>query len=56
MYSSLWVVLTSLLSLLYLGFIYILGYFILKEVPTKKDILVTLFVAVCIIVWVVFRV
>ena len=56
MYSTLWVVLTSLLSLLYLGFIYILGYFILKEIPTKKDILVTLFVAVCIIIWVIFRV
>ena len=56
MYSTLWVVLTSLLSLLYLWFIYILGYFILKEVPSKKDILVTLFIAVCIIVWVLFRV
>ena len=56
MYSTLWVVLTSLLSLLYLWFIYILWYFILKEIPSKKDILVTLFVAVCIIVWVIFRV
>lgn len=55
MYSTLWIVLTSLLSLLYLGFIYILGYFILKEIPSKKDILVTLFVAVCIIIWVLFR-
>jgi hypothetical protein len=56
MYSTIWVILTSLLSLLYLGFIYILWYFILKEVPTKKDTLVTLFVAVCIIIWVTFRV
>ncbi len=55
MYSTLWVVLTSLLSLLYLGFIYILWYFILKEIPTKKDIIVTLFVAICIIIWVLFR-
>ncbi len=55
MYSTLWVVLTSLLSLLYLGFVYILGYFILKEIPSKKDILVTLFIAVCIITWVLFR-
>ena len=56
MYSTLWVVLTSLLSLLYLWFIYILGYFILKEVPSKKDMLVTLFIAVCIITWVIFRI
>lgn len=56
MYSTLWVVLTSLLSLLYLGFVYILWYFILKEIPSKKDILVTMFVAACIIVWVIFRV
>lgn len=55
MYSTLWVVLTSLLSLLYLGFVYILGYFILKEIPSKKDILVTLFVAICIIIWVFFK-
>ena len=56
MYSTLWVVLTSLLSLLYLGFVYMLGYFILKEVPSKKDVWVTLFVAICIIIWVLFRV
>ena len=56
MYSTLWIVLTSLLSLLYLAFIYVLGYFILKEIPSKKDILVTLFVAICIIIWVFFKV
>ena len=55
MYSSLWVILTSLLSLLYLVFIYILWYFILKEVPSKKDILVTIFVSICIIVWTIFK-
>lgn len=55
MYSSLWVVLTSLLSLLYLVFIYILWYFILKEIPSKKDILVTILVAICIIIWVIFK-
>ena len=55
MYSSLWVVLTSLLSLLYLAFIYILGYFILWEKPSKKDILVTLAVACCIIIWVLAK-
>ena len=56
MYSTLWIVLTSLLNLLYLAFIYVLGYFILKEIPSKKDILVTLFVAICIIIWVFFKV
>jgi len=55
MYSSLWVVLTSLLSLLYLAFIYVLGYFILWEKPSKKDILVTLAVACCIIIWVLAK-
>ncbi len=55
MYSSLWVVLTSLLSLLYLVFVYILWYFILWEKPTKKDIVVTFLVAVCIIIWVMFK-
>jgi drug/metabolite transporter (DMT)-like permease len=55
MFSSLWVVLTSLLSLLYLVFIYILWYFILKEVPSKKDILITIFVSICIIVWTIFK-
>ncbi len=55
MYSSLWVVLTSLLSLLYLVFIYTLSYFILKEIPKKKDVLVTIFISLCIIVWVIFK-
>lgn len=55
MYSTLWIVLTSLLSLLYLAFVYLLGYFVLKEIPTKKDVLVTLFVACCIIIWVLFK-
>ena len=55
MYSTLWVVLTSLLSLLYLVFIYILSYFILKEIPNKKDIIITIFVASYIIIWVIFK-
>ena len=55
MYSSLWVVLTSLLSLLYLVFIYILGFFILKEVPSKKDIIITFCIAICIVIWVFFK-
>jgi hypothetical protein len=55
MYTTLWVVLTSLLALLYLVFIYILWYFILKEIHSKKDIFVTIFVAICIIIWVLFK-
>ena len=56
MYSTLWIVLTSLISLLYLGFVYILGYFILKEIPSKKDIIVTLIIAICIVIWMWFKV
>lgn len=55
LYSILWVVATSLLSLLYLVFVYILSYFILKETPSKKDIAVTFIVAVCIIVGMYFK-
>lgn len=55
MYSSLWVVVTSLIGLLYLVFIYLLWYFLLKDIPSKKDIIVTIFVAICIVVWVLFK-
>jgi len=55
MYTSLWIVATSLISLLYLWFVYFFWYLILKEVPSKKDILVTLFVAFCIIIWIIFK-
>jgi hypothetical protein len=55
MFSTLWIVLTSLLSLLYLVFIYILWYFILKEIPKNKDIIITILVAFCIIIWVYFK-
>jgi len=56
MYSSFWVVLTNLISLLYLIFIYILGYLFLKDIPSKKDILVTIFIAICIVIWVFFKI
>lgn len=55
MYSNLWVVTTSLLSLLYILFIYILWYFILKEKPTKKDLIITWLVVICIIIWLYFK-
>ena len=56
MYSTLWVITTSLLSLLYLVFVYILGYFILKEIPSKKDVLITILVSTCILVGMLFKV
>ena len=56
MYSTLWVVTTSLLSLLYLVFIYIFWYIILKEIPGKKDIIIAVLVSICIVVWVLFKV
>ncbi len=55
MYSSLWVVLTSLLSLLYLWFVYIISYFVLKEIPSRKDIIVTIIVSIFIIIWIIFK-
>lgn len=55
MYSSLWVVLTSLISLFYLGFVYLLSYLILNEKASKKDVVIAILVSICIIVWVVFK-
>lgn len=55
LFSTLWIILTSLLSLTYLVFVYMLSYLILKEIPSKKDVLVTLFVVLCVIIWVIFR-
>lgn len=56
MYSTLWIVATSLISLLYLVFVYILWYLILKEIPAKKDIIITILVSICIIIWMWFKV
>jgi len=56
LYSTLWVVATSLISLLYLVFVYILWYLFLKDIPSKKDILVTIFVVFSVIVWIYFKV
>lgn len=55
MYSSLWIIATSLLMLLYLVFIYILWFIFLKEIPSKKDIIITLFVSIFIIIWILFK-
>lgn len=56
MYSSLGVVTTSLLSLLYLVFIYIFWYLLLKEIPSKKDVLIAIWVSICIVIWMLFKV
>jgi len=55
LYSTMWVVATSLISLLYLVFVYILWYFFLKDIPSKKDILITIFVVLCVITWLYFK-
>ncbi len=55
MYSTLWIVTTSLLSLLYLVFVYIIWFFILKEIPSKKDIIITILVSICIMIWMYFK-
>lgn len=55
MYSTLWVVITSLLSLLYLVFVYMFWYIILKEIPTKKDVIIAILVSLCIIIWMLFK-
>lgn len=55
MYSSLWVVITSLLSLLYLVFIYMFWYIILKEIPSKKDVIIAILVSICIVIWYYFK-
>jgi thiol:disulfide interchange protein len=55
MYKTLWVVTTSLLSLLYLIFIYFFWYLILWEKPTRKDVFITIFVSICIFIGVMFK-
>lgn len=55
MYSTLWIVTTSLLSLLYLIFVYIIWFFVLKEIPSKKDIVITVLVSLCIMIWMYFK-
>lgn len=55
MYSTLWIVTTSLLSLLYLVFVYLFGFLFLWERPTKKDIVITILVSLCIIIWMYFK-
>jgi len=55
MYTELWVVATSLISLLYLVFVYFFWYLILKETPSKKDIMIAILVAACIFIWMIFK-
>lgn len=56
MYISLWIITTSLISLLYLVFVYLLWYIFLKEIPSKKDIFVSVFVIICIFIWMYFKI
>lgn len=55
MYTQLWVVATSLISLLYLVFVYLFWYIILKETPSRKDIIIAVLVAGCIFIWMIFK-
>ncbi len=55
MFKTFWVILTSLIGLLYLVFAFLFSYIFLKESPWKKDVIVTSLVSVCIIIWVLFR-
>lgn len=49
-YGSLGVVVTSLVSFLYLAFLYAINYFASKEIPSKTDVASTLAVLVLIAV------
>jgi uncharacterized membrane protein len=51
MYTSLWIVSTSLLSLLYIFFVFTLWYAFLWEKPSKKEIIVTILISICIFLW-----
>lgn len=55
MYTTIWIIATSLLSLLYLVFVYILSYFILWEKPSKKDIIISTLVSICVALWMFFK-
>lgn len=55
MYTTIWIVATSLLSLLYLVFVYVLSYFILWEKPSKKDIIISFLVSICVALWMFFK-
>ena len=55
MYTSIGIVATSLISLLYLVFVYLFWYLILKEIPEKKDVIIAFVVSICIIVWMFFK-
>lgn len=49
--EKLGVIITSLISLIYLCFIYIFSYIILKEKAKKKDIITAFLISICIIIW-----
>jgi len=53
--SSLWLVLSILLWFFWLFFTLLLGYFILKDKPSKKNIILSLLVMVLIWIWYYFK-
>ncbi len=55
MFKNLWIILTSLIWLLYLIFVYMFSYFLLHEKIAKKDIIVSFVVAICIVIWIIFK-
>lgn len=55
MYTNLWIIATSLLGLLYILFVFSLWYIFLWEKPTKKDIIITILISICITIWLFFK-
>jgi len=55
MYTNLWIIATSLLGLLYILFVFSLWYVFLWEKPTKKDIIITILISICITIWLFFK-
>ena len=53
--SDLWVVISTLLTFLTLGFILIMGYFYLDDKPSKKDIILAIIVTCLVWLWIYFK-
>jgi drug/metabolite transporter (DMT)-like permease len=52
--QELWIVQAVLIGMLYMVFSMISAFLFLKEVPSKKEILIVVFVCICISGWVYF--
>ncbi len=53
--SNLWLIVSNLLGFLSLSVTLILSYFMFWDKPTKKTILITLRVSVCIVIWYIYK-